>query len=200
MPFSLFIAEICLTFNTALYEEGDIQLDRKKLAIQYAKTNLIYDVASTAALYALFNDYSIQFVYIVMLRLNRIASYRREINEFFYIQQRSNTIYTLFNLILSVIVVAHYFACGFNYIAVIEESRSSGSSSSPSWVLSLNIDPEDWVSRYINSVYFSFITMVTVGFGDIKPTTDVEKVYVTLVALISSLIFAYTVNTIGTVF
>lgn len=42
--------------------------------------------------------------------------------------------------------------------------------------------------------------MVTVGFGDIKPTTDTEKIYVTIVALISSLIFAYTVNTIGTVF
>lgn len=69
-----------------------------------------------------------------------------------------------------------------------------------SWIITLNIDQYNWVSRYINSIYFSFITMVTVGFGDIKPTTDPEKVYVTLVALISSLIFAYTVNTIGTVF
>lgn len=92
-------------------------------------------------------------------------------------------------------ILAHYFACGFNYIASIEEEKNT-----PSWVITLSIDPYDWLSRYINSIYFSFITMVTVGFGDIKPTTDTEKVYVTLVALISSLVFAYTVNTIGTVF
>lgn len=30
--------------------------------------------------------------------------------------------YTLVNLILSVMILAHYFACGFNKIASIEES------------------------------------------------------------------------------
>lgn len=56
-----------------------------------------------------------------MLRILKISYYRREINEYFYIQQRSNTAYTLVNLIATVIFVAHYFACGFNYIAYYEE-------------------------------------------------------------------------------
>jgi hypothetical protein len=42
--------------------------------------------------------------------------------------------------------------------------------------------------------------MVTVGFGDIKPITNLEKIYVTGMALVSSLIFAYNVNTIGSLF
>jgi len=131
-----------------------------------------------------------------MIRILKVNTYRRDINEYFYIQQRANTLYTLVNLIVSVMIVAHYFACGFNYMAVIEETFFN----KDSWIITLGIDQYSWVSRYINAVYFSFITMVTVGFGDIKPTTDPEKVYVTFVALTSSLIFAYTVNTIGTVF
>ena len=64
----------------------------------------------------------------------------------------------------------------------------------------LGIVNSDWSTKYINAIYFSFITMVTVGFGDIRPISDVEKIYVTGMSLISSLVFAYTVNTIGSVF
>jgi len=160
------------------------------------KTALFIDVASVVSLYLLMVTGNPIFVLLVMLKIFKIPAYRREINEYFYIQQRANTLYTLVNLILSVLIVAHYIACGFNYIAFVEENSYNVSS----WVIQLNLDASSWVSRYINAIYFSFITMVTVGFGDIKPMTDPEKIYVTLVALSSSLIFAYTVNTIGTVF
>ena len=79
------------------------------------------DLISTTAFYFLIINQQFFCAYFVMLRLPKILFYRREINEYFYLQQRSNTMYTLVNLILTVIVVAHYFACGFNYIAVLEE-------------------------------------------------------------------------------
>ncbi|EAR91993.2 cation channel family protein (macronuclear) [Tetrahymena thermophila SB210] len=195
IPFLMYISEILVAFNTAYYEEGDIQMNRIKIIQQYLKTMFFVDLITTVSLYFLYAQQKLYFAILVMFKIFRIGAYRRDINEYFYIQQRSNTLYTLVNLIITVILVAHYFACGFNYIAVIEEDYYNASS----WVKDLNIDNQ-WISRYINAIYFSFITMVTVGFGDIKPTTDPEKVYVTLVALISSLIFAYTVNTIGTVF
>ncbi|KAL4509153.1 hypothetical protein ABPG72_018084 [Tetrahymena utriculariae] len=195
LPFLMYISEILVAFNTAYYEEGDIQMNRIKIIQQYLKTMFFVDLITTVSLYFLYAQQKLYFTILVMFKIFRIGAYRRDINEYFYIQQRSNTLYTLVNLIITVILVAHYFACGFNYIAVIEENYYNANS----WVKDLNIDNQ-WVSRYINAIYFSFITMVTVGFGDIKPTTDPEKVYVTLVALISSLIFAYTVNTIGTVF
>jgi hypothetical protein len=42
--------------------------------------------------------------------------------------------------------------------------------------------------------------MTTVGFGDIRPISTLEKGYVAGMTLLSSLCFAYTVNTIGSVF
>lgn len=53
---------------------------------------------------------------------------------------------------------------------------------------------------YLDSLYFSFITMVTVGFGDIVPISSNEKIYVTLFSLVSCGIFGYAVNTIGAIF
>lgn len=39
--------------------------------------------------------------------------------------------------------------------------------------------------------------MTTVGFGDIHPYNSVEKIYVSVVTMISSGIFGYTLSVIG---
>ena len=42
--------------------------------------------------------------------------------------------------------------------------------------------------------------MITVGYGDIKPIAIPEKVFIIFMTLLGSLLFAYTVNTIGSIF
>ena len=44
------------------------------------------------------------------------------------------------------------------------------------------------------------ITMVTVGYGDIHPVNHKEMMYVVGLAIISSGMFGYTINTIGAIF
>lgn len=59
------------------------------------------------------------------------------------------------------------------------------------------IQDEIWIIKYINALYYSLITMITVGYGDITPVTIPEKLYIMLMTLISCGVFAYVVNTIG---
>ncbi len=54
--------------------------------------------------------------------------------------------------------------------------------------------------RYLNSIYFGFITMITVGYGDICPVTSYEKLYTIIVTLLSCGMFGYSMNTIGAIF
>ena len=42
--------------------------------------------------------------------------------------------------------------------------------------------------------------MITVGFGDITPINPQEKIYVIFMTLLSCGIFAYSVNTVGSIF
>ncbi len=42
--------------------------------------------------------------------------------------------------------------------------------------------------------------MITVGYGDITPVTVSEKIYCIFITLISCGVFAYVVNTIGSIF
>lgn len=57
-----------------------------------------------------------------------------------------------------------------------------------------------WTSRYITSIYWSSITTLTIGYGDIAPVTDAERLYVVVIAVLSSIVFGYTISSIGTIF
>jgi hypothetical protein len=42
--------------------------------------------------------------------------------------------------------------------------------------------------------------MVSVGYGDITPINNSEKIYISVMTIFSSMNFAYVVNTIGSIF
>ncbi len=42
--------------------------------------------------------------------------------------------------------------------------------------------------------------MATIGYGDIVPTNNLEVIFTTVTVFIASGIFAYTLNSIGTIF
>ena len=42
--------------------------------------------------------------------------------------------------------------------------------------------------------------MITIGYGDITPANNFEKIYIIFISLLASGVFAYAVNTIGSIF
>jgi len=84
--------------------------------------------------------------------------------------------------------MAHYLGCGFHYISI---------SGSHSWIKQFNIENSDWFVRYVYCIYFSFVTMSTIGYGDIYPVSVEEKIYVIAMLIIGSGWFAYVVNKAG---
>ena len=82
---------------------------------------------------------------------------------------------------------AHWLACGFYALASFER-RSLGLDEGVGYLNELadltgmqyNATTDggpDIRSRYITSLYFTFTILTSVGFGNVAPVTDIEKVF-----------------------
>ena len=54
-------------------------------------------------------------------------------------------------------------------------------------------------SMYISSLYWALVTMSTIGYGDILPTTTAERFFVVCAMLIGTSVFAYVVGSVCTI-
>lgn len=52
-------------------------------------------------------------------------------------------------------------------------------------------------SIYLNTIYWAMTTMTSVGYGDMLPYTQSEKIYAIICMVFCCVIFAYTVGSIG---
>ena len=52
-------------------------------------------------------------------------------------------------------------------------------------------------AKYLASIYFAVVAFSTVGFGDITPTNDAERLCALFMALVGAIVFAYCVGSIS---
>ncbi|KRX07308.1 Cyclic nucleotide-binding protein [Pseudocohnilembus persalinus] len=93
--------------------------------------------------------------------------------------------------------VAHYLACSFYFVA--RQVEQSGSYQE-TWISKNGFQTESNLQKYIDSLYFQFISMSTVGYGDISPVSTPEKIFTIITTIFSSGIFAYILNVVTQIF
>lgn len=90
-----------------------------------------------------------------------------------------------------VLLLAHWIACLWNLLGK--------SSEGPNWLIAYGIQDESWYVKYITSIYWAITTMITVGYGDVKPINSNEKLFGIFTMLLACCVFAYTMNMMGVV-
>ena len=97
-------------------------------------------------------------------------------------------------LIMSLLII-HLISC---FWIVIGDHTANG----PHWILkgeSMSFNFKTWEDKYLLSLYWAVVTMMTVGYGDITPTNKVELIYASVVILFGCVVYGYNLNTIGIV-
>jgi len=89
-------------------------------------------------------------------------------------------------------MVAHFCGCLFWSVGVRTMYFKD-----KSWIINEGLVASSFYEKYISSLYYAIVTMLTVGYGDIHPYNFIEKEIVILIMIISCGVYAYSLNKIG---
>jgi len=196
----MFIADVVLNFRTGfLNADGEMIMDGRRAAIHYLRTWFLWDVLS-----------SFPFEYVTAGRLKHMQAFKlvkmfkllkvlklikprsvdlTELSDFFEDLSQSKAIQMMYRrsgVIVHMCIICHWMACGTKVVdeKMLKEYKD-GAVSGDVW------------SEYLASLYFSMTTITTVGYGDMAPQTDSERLYVTIAMVIGGGFYGYVVGSIA---
>ena len=131
------------------------------------------------------------------MRLLRVFKLKKLVYKFeeFFLDDTVALILDMIKLLGVIFFIAHWVACFFYFVADYEEDTDPNS-----WIIRANLIDKDPITyKYVFSLYWAFMTMTTVGYGDLAPVTMSEQIYGIVAMIIACGVFAYVVGSIGTI-
>lgn len=181
-----FIIDIIFTLNTAFYtEENMLVTSRKQIFLNYFRHGLAFDLVSSfpfSFIESPTGAYSnmIKFIRLRsaarLLRLSKIfkAFNNEESSVLKYIQHLLGISYSsekVIKVVFQIFMCIHIAACVWHLLASIDEYGPE------TWVFrSKNVD-SSLSRKYLLSLYWSMITLATIGYGEISPFSLSEKIF-----------------------
>lgn len=83
------------------------------------------------------------------------------------LREKLGDIRELIKVLGFLLIIAHFFACAWHYVAVKENENGALFT----WLGEPSAFEDEWINRYVTSLYYSVVTMSTLGYGDITPKT-----------------------------
>lgn len=208
-----FFCDIVVSFHTSYYSDEDdaYVLIPTVVRAKYLKTWFVVDFFSTVP----FDDIvtgilqqasslsSIRLVKVV--RLTRLLKLARVMKLGKYISRLENTmgispaVFDLTKLLSEVFFIGHVFCCV--WWAISENMTSTSWIDVPENVYSLNQEPlrnAGLIPKYFTSLYVTFATLTTVGYGDITPNNTSERFMNMFIELVGATVFGYMVASVST--
>ncbi|XP_073722761.1 voltage-gated inwardly rectifying potassium channel KCNH6 [Misgurnus anguillicaudatus] len=195
----LFIIDIVINFRTTYVNHNDeVVTQPKRIAVHYLKGWFLIDIVAavpfdllifgsgsdetTATLIGLLKTARLLRLVRVARKLDRYSEYGAAV---------------LFLLMCTFVLIAHWLACIWYAIGHVERPyMKTGWLDNLADQLGKHYNDSDASSgpstqdKYITALYFTFSSLTSVGFGNVSPNTNSEKIFSICVMLIGSLMYA----------
>ncbi|XP_037601894.1 potassium voltage-gated channel subfamily H member 6 isoform X2 [Cebus imitator] len=196
----MFVVDIVINFRTTYVDNNDEVVSHpRRIAVHYFKGWFLIDmVAAIPFDLLIFRTGSDETTTLIGLlktaRLLRLVRVARKLDRY-----SEYGAAVLFLLMCTFALIAHWLACIWYAIGNVERPYLEHKIG---WLDSLGVqlgkrynssDPASGPSvqdKYVTALYFTFSSLTSVGFGNVSPNTNSEKVFSICVMLIGSLMYA----------
>uniref|UniRef100_A0AAR2K5L0 Voltage-gated inwardly rectifying potassium channel KCNH2 n=1 Tax=Pygocentrus nattereri TaxID=42514 RepID=A0AAR2K5L0_PYGNA len=194
----MFIIDILINFRTTYVNANDEVVSHPlRIAVHYFKGWFLIDMVAAIPFDLLIyrNGEEVSTTTLIGLlktaRLLRLVRVARKLDRY-----SEYGAAVLFLLMCTFALIAHWLACIWYAIGNVERSRAIG------WLHTLgdqlgkpyNISAPGSgptiKDKYVTALYFTFSSLTSVGFGNVSPNTNSEKIFSICVMLIGSLMYA----------
>ncbi|KAF8794726.1 Potassium voltage-gated channel subfamily H like protein [Argiope bruennichi] len=194
----MFIIDILINFRTTYVNSNDEVVSHPgKIAVHYLRGWFIIDVVAAIPFDLLLvgknSDETTTLIGLLktarLLRLVRVA---RKIDRY---SEYGAAVLLL--LVATFALIAHWLACIWYAIANAERSMQEPKIG---WLDALANMTHQYYnnsaggpsikSKYVTALYFTFSSLTSVGFGNVSPNTNMEKIFAIIVMLVGSLMYA----------
>ena len=213
----IFGIDILVSFNCSFVDvrTNSLSISRKDISLRYLQSWFLVDLVSSIPLKQIAkailsyqpSEYFSILRAIRILRLSRLAlvcklfdterlSNRDNESKAINISPQIRNIFTLF---LQVSLSGHIACCFWFFITtdivtdksnqVNSNSNSVGSILDPNWATEFGYQKLAVFDQYIASLYWTFETLFTIGYGDIHATNTSENIFSIIVMLAGSILF-----------
>ncbi|XP_038076431.1 potassium voltage-gated channel subfamily H member 6-like isoform X2 [Patiria miniata] len=192
----MFIIDILINFRTTYVNKNDeVVSNPGKIAVHYFKGWFLIDVVAAIPFdLLLFGGNDQQSTTLIGLlktaRLLRLVRVARKLDRY---SEYGAAVLLL--LMCTFALIAHWLACIWFAIGQAEKALDKNHNNI-GWLddlakkTNLPYNETTIESKYITALYFTFSSLTSVGFGNVSPNTNSEKIFSICVMLIGSLMYA----------
>lgn len=203
-----YIIDLFLNFNiTYMTENGFYEQSRKKIALNYIKTFFAFDLITSIPmdwiLYSYFPASGSYNKIIRILKLPKLISTLKMTKIFhveywlkafnlgniwkFRLKVHENLFKTISTMLLTYVIL-HVAACIFIAIGRINHYYPH------SWIVHQGLQNASNSEIYISAIYYCFVVLTTVGYGDIYSQNKIERIFSIFWMLFGIGFYSYTIS------
>ena len=187
----MFTADIAFKINIGYLsvKKSLIILDRRKIIKKYVKEAFLWDLIGVFASSTMMDWMGIKPAhFLVCLKYFSIKHYFEFLNSKLMLKEKFGYFFKLMKLLFFLLMISHSIACFWHYISFHNQKYNT-------WIKQIGIQEEDAITRYVYSFYWSVVTMMTIGYGDITPQNPIEVLIAIFAIIFGGVALALLIST-----
>jgi|EP00505_MAST-04D_sp_SCG-Rhode-Island_P002951 potassium voltage-gated channel Eag-related subfamily H protein 7 len=197
----LFLIDMVFNFFMAYFDDDELMwiASHTKIARRYLGGWFLIDFVSIFPFDYVFPAGGDSLKALRVIRLLRLAKLLRVFRASRMLDRWQNKLslgfghITMIKFLISVIIICHWLACFWRMIPDLE-LHVDETGNAVNWLLGYGCDSGTPAQQYLVALYFSTMTLTTIGYGDVGTTTDGERGVATFYMLVGAAVYAYCVG------